>query len=111
MNLDDILDAIDQLFDRTPIKIIVTTLGSKGAIISTREHRWEIPVFSVGGVLDTTGAGDAFSAGFLVGFCENRPLDECGRMGAATAALLIQKVGAREGLPSRVQLEEVLGKN
>lgn len=53
---------------------------------------------------DTTGAGDAFAAGFLYGMINNKDLEECGRLGDITARFSITKTGAREGLPNLKEL-------
>jgi len=54
--------------------------------------------------VDTTGAGDAFAAGFLYGLLNNKDLEECGRLGDITAQFKIAKIGARQGLPTPTQL-------
>ncbi len=56
-------------------------------------------------LVDTTGAGDAFAAGFLYGFIINKELDECGRLGNTVARLCIAKAGARQGLPDATRLD------
>jgi len=55
---------------------------------------------------DTTGAGDAFAAGFLYGFLNNKNLEECGRMGDIVARFSIAKIGARQGLPTPDELAQ-----
>jgi ribokinase len=50
-------------------------------------------------VVDTTGAGDAFCAGFLYGLISGKGLYECGRIGNFVASRCIMKMGARPGLP------------
>ncbi len=55
---------------------------------------------------DTTGAGDAFAAGFLYGLLNSEELEECGRLGNIVAQLSLSKVGAREGLPAFSQLAQ-----
>jgi ribokinase len=54
--------------------------------------------------VDTTGAGDAFAAGFLYGLLKNKRLEVCGRVGNIVAQFSIRKVGARAGLPTLAQL-------
>ena len=54
--------------------------------------------------LETTGAGDAFAAGFLLGFLKDKEIEECGLLGDLTAHFAISHVGARAGLPSLSQL-------
>lgn len=55
-------------------------------------------------VVDTTGAGDAFSAGFLYGLLKGKDPQKCGRIGDIVAKFCISAVGARDGLPTRQQL-------
>lgn len=57
-------------------------------------------------VMDTTGAGDAFAAGFLFGLLEGKPIETCGRLGHCAASLSLKCSGARGGLPTRRQLEQ-----
>lgn len=54
--------------------------------------------------VDTTGAGDAFAAGFLYGLLKNKGLEVCGRLGNIVAQFSIREVGARAGLPTLAQL-------
>lgn len=56
--------------------------------------------------LDTTGAGDAFAAGFLYGLLNEKNLEECGRLGDIVAQFSITKIGARQGLPTRDELAQ-----
>ena len=58
-------------------------------------------------VIDTTGAGDAFAAGFLFGLLEGKLLDTCGRLGNCEARLSLRCSGARGGLPTRRQLKSL----
>jgi ribokinase len=57
-------------------------------------------------VIDTTGAGDAFAAGFLFGLLARKPLGTCGRLGHCAAQLSLKCSGARGSLPTRRQLEQ-----
>jgi ribokinase len=56
--------------------------------------------------VDTTGAGDAFAAGFLYGFLNNKELEECGQLGNIVAQFSITEIGARQGLPTLIQLAQ-----
>jgi len=56
--------------------------------------------------VDTTGAGDAFATGFLYGLLKGKGLEECGRLGDIVAQFCITKVGAREGLPTSIELAQ-----
>ncbi len=78
--------------------IVVVTLGSKGCYVTDGEETYLVEPYEVD-VVDTTGAGDAFCAGFLYGLIKNKDLYECGKLGNFVASRCLQKVGAREGLP------------
>jgi sugar/nucleoside kinase (ribokinase family) len=78
---------------------VVIKLGADGAFCreaAGREHH--VPAFPVPQVVDTTGAGDCWSAGFLVGLRQNLPIDAAARLGNAVAAHGIQAVGATAGV-------------
>ena len=57
--------------------------------------------------VDTTGAGDAFAAGFLYGYLDSKGLAECGWLGNIVAQSSITRIGARAGLPTAAQLSEL----
>ncbi|NHI91179.1 MAG: carbohydrate kinase family protein [Candidatus Lokiarchaeota archaeon] len=90
--------------------VVAMTRGSKGALISEKNQRKEIPAYKVK-VVDTTGAGDSFTAGFLAGYLEGKDLEICGKMGNANAAILIQNIGARNQLAKKEILEDFIKKN
>jgi sugar/nucleoside kinase (ribokinase family) len=73
----------------------VVTRSAKGALAVTREETVEVPAFAVDRVVDTTGAGDLFAAGFLHGLTSGREARDCLRLGALAAAEIISHVGAR----------------
>jgi ribokinase len=85
------------------IRIVAVKLGSKGCYVTDGKEEHLIPRFSAK-VVDTTGAGDAFCAGFLYGLVKNKNLAQCGRLGNFVASKCIQKVGARAGLPYQSDL-------
>jgi sugar/nucleoside kinase (ribokinase family) len=76
-------------------EIAVVTRSEKGAVIMAKGQRIEVPAEPVEKVLDTTGAGDQFAAGFLYGLTEGMPLGRCGRLGAIAAAEVISHIGPR----------------
>lgn len=89
---------------------VVITLGAEGAVVLERPGasvQWLEP-FRVDAI-DTTGAGDAFNAGLAVGLAEGRSLVEAARMGMAAGALATTKRGAQPSLPSRGEVERLLG--
>lgn len=75
--------------------LAVITRGAAGSVIVTHDDLVEVPAEAVDSVLDTTGAGDLFAAGFLFGYTRGRPLAECGRLGSVAAAEVISHVGPR----------------
>jgi sugar/nucleoside kinase (ribokinase family) len=76
-------------------EIAVLTRSEKGAVIVNRHEKVEVPAAPVEKVVDTTGAGDQFAAGFLYGFTEGMSLAECGKLGAIAAAEVISHLGPR----------------
>ncbi len=75
-------------------KLIVVTLGADGSLALSRRGRDECPASPVGDVVDTTGAGDTFAAGFLSEYCESRNVASSLEKGALEAAQTIQRIGA-----------------
>jgi ribokinase len=80
------------------VKIVAVKLGDKGCYVTNGEEKKTIPPFKVQAI-DTTGAGDAFNAGFLYGLIHNKLLSDCGRLGNFVASRSVMKMGARDGLP------------
>jgi sugar/nucleoside kinase (ribokinase family) len=85
-------------------KIAVLTRSENGAVIVSGSGEIIVPAAPVKQVIDTTGAGDQFAAGFLFGLTRDRPLEECGRLGALAAAEVISHIGPRPA----VKLESLL---
>ncbi|ATZ61128.2 MAG: carbohydrate kinase family protein [Methanosarcinales archaeon Met12] len=84
-------------------EMVVVTLGKKGCYIANED----IYIAASGAcAVDTTGAGDAFAAGFLYGLSKGERMRRCGELGTAVASMCIGKYGAREGLPYKRDLEE-----
>lgn len=79
--------------------VVAITCGSKGSIILTPNERIEVAAIWVHEVVDTTGAGDLYAAGFLYGLTRDLPLAECGRLGSACASDIITHLGARAQKP------------
>src|SRR5205807_8080692 len=90
--------------------IVGATLGARGAIVYCEGQFIESPAFEVpGGCRDTTGAGDAFHAGFIYGMLRGEDLETCMRYGNAVAALKCRGLGARTALPTASELKDFLG--
>jgi sugar/nucleoside kinase (ribokinase family) len=73
----------------------VVTRSERGSLVVTGSKTFAVPAFPVGRVIDTTGAGDLFAAGFLAGLTRDMPIEDCARLGAIAAAEVIQHIGAR----------------
>jgi ribokinase len=80
------------------VKIVAVKLGEKGCYVTNGEEKYTVEPYRVK-VVDTTGAGDAFCAGFLYGLIKNKSLYECGLLGNFVASKSVMKMGARAGLP------------
>jgi sugar/nucleoside kinase (ribokinase family) len=86
--------AIAALEDKVPL--IVVTCGSQGAMAVEGGRKVSVPIARIGsGVVDTTGAGDLFAAGFLIGQTRGRSLEDSLRIGSIAAAEVISHFGAR----------------
>jgi ribokinase len=81
-------------------KIVAVKLGSKGCYVTDGVEEHFIEAYEVK-VVDTTGAGDAFCAGFLYGLLKGKDLYACGELGNYVASRKIGIDGARDGLPNR----------
>ena len=79
----------------TKVSTLVVTRGPAGAIAIESGRRADVPAAPVDNVVDTTGAGDLFAAGFLAARCRARPLERCLEAGALAAAEVISHFGAR----------------
>ena len=76
------------------IKVAICTLGKEGAILYNEEKYHEVKAYSAD-VIDTTGAGDSFAAGFLYSYINQLSMQECMTVGSFCAAQAIQVIGAR----------------
>ena len=77
------------------VKLGVVTRSEKGCVVSSREGVIAVSASPVEKVIDTTGAGDLFAAGFLFGMVRNAGHEKAGRLAALAASEIIQHIGAR----------------
>jgi len=99
-------------------QVVVVTLGKGLSLapgqamtgyICDKDHEYKVESSTAfAGQLDSTGAGDAFAAGFLFGLLKEKKLDECGQLGDMMAHFAMKEVGARQGLPTLHTLQEIL---
>ena len=92
-NTQDFDAALAQL--RNDIALGVVTRSEKGCVVAAKEGITTVSAFPARNVVDTTGAGDLFAAGFLFGLVREAGYEQAGRLGAMAAAEVIQHIGAR----------------
>lgn len=92
------LNTLTDLLSHGP-EVIVLTTGSAGSQIFSQGGAAQIPAVRCQ-VVDTTGAGDAYTAGFLAGYWREYDLLTCGRLGAVAAAFVVEAVGCQTNLPT-----------
>ncbi len=80
---------------RKDAKLAVVTRSEKGCVVASKDGVIAVPAFAVEKIVDTTGAGDLFAAGFLFGLARGVGHEKAGRLGALAAAEVIQHIGAR----------------
>src|ERR1700730_13552043 len=85
--------ALKQL--RSDAKLAVVTRSEKGCVVVSKDGVIAVPAFPIDKMVDTTGAGDLFAAGFLFGLVRNAGYENAGRLGGLAAAEVIQHIGAR----------------
>jgi ribokinase len=81
----------------TGVPLVVVTMGNKGAIVFNKSGQIHYPANKLD-VLDTTGAGDSFAAGFIASFYQKKSLNECLKSGNESAANCVSKLGALDHL-------------
>jgi adenosine kinase len=97
--------ALTQL--RRDTKLGVVTRSEKGCVVASYDGVIAVPAFPIRAIVDTTGAGDLFAAGFLFGLVRGASYENAGRLGALAAAEVIQHIGARP----QVSLKELAKAN
>jgi adenosine kinase len=76
-------------------ELVITTLGEKGARLSTKDGEREVPVVKPERVVDPTGAGDAFRGGLLKGMAEGRDIYRAALMGSVSASFAVENQGTQ----------------
>ena len=104
---DDFDAAVAAVSAKVPL--LVVTRGAQGAICVAGAERASTPALPIDHVVDTTGAGDQFAAGFLAGLSEGRGLEDCLKMGAICAHEVISHYGARPEADLRALVDDALG--
>ena len=108
--ISDLRTSLPELHSRFGCPVVGATLGVRGVIVHVDGQFIESPAFAVpGGCRDTTGAGDAFHAGFINGMLKGKDLESCMQLGNAVAALKCRALGARAALPTADELSGFIG--
>ncbi len=94
---------------RDDCRIAVLTRSEKGSMVVTEDSVYEVAAAPVAEVRDTTGAGDAYAAGFLFGYTRGFDLARCARIGGIAAAEVISHIGPRPEADLRQLIRAELG--
>ena len=89
----DLIQSINTIKNNVDFGAI--TLGSKGSIVFENKDEHSIDPIFIEELVDTTGAGDLFAAGFLFGFINKHSIEKCGHLGNKAASEIIKHIGAR----------------
>ncbi|HLJ63441.1 MAG TPA: adenosine kinase [Stellaceae bacterium] len=85
-------------------EIAALTRGAKGSVVMSKGATHTIAPAPIARLIDTTGAGDLYASGFLYGFTQGKPLDQCGWLGSLCASEVISHFGARPETPLKTLL-------
>ncbi|WP_334160720.1 adenosine kinase [Phenylobacterium sp.] len=94
-------DSFDEAAEalRQRVKLAAVTRSEKGSVILSQGERLAVAAEPVEKVVDTTGAGDQYAAGFMFGLARGRPLQQCGKLASLAAAEVISHYGPRPQVP------------
>lgn len=107
--LKDAEEAVRAVFAKYRPRVCGATMGERGSMCFDGKDFVKCPAFKVGKVVDTTGCGDLFHAGFAVCWLETHDLLECQRFGAAVSAIKCRGLSGRPpSAPTRAEVEEFL---
>ncbi|MET3662115.1 adenosine kinase [Aquamicrobium ahrensii] len=91
---------------RKDCRLAAVTCSEKGSVIIRGDETVRIDAAPIRELVDTTGAGDLYAAGFLFGYTQGRSLKDCGKLGSLAAGLVIQQVGPRPRQNLRLEAEQ-----
>ena len=91
---------------RQDCKLAAVTRSELGSVIISPSETLKVDAIEIEKLVDTTGAGDLYAAGFLFGYTSGRALDDCGRLGSLAAGLVIQQIGPRPRVDLRVAAQQ-----
>jgi len=102
---DDFETALERV--RGCCSVTAITRASEGSVVLSGDQRFDIGIFSLGTLVDTTGAGDLYAGGFLHAYTQGESLERCGQLGALCAGQIVTQLGAR----SQVCLKELMAQH
>lgn len=104
LNMTDITET----FKNNVTKIIIVTKGCSGSEIyeyrDGQVKKYAIPIAKPEAVVDTAGVGDAYLAGFMIGYIDGKNIEKCGKLGATLSSFIIEKMGCLTNVPTREEL-------
>ena len=106
---EDAMRAADVLLE-WGVQNVVITLGAQGALVKNAMVCERVPAFDAGEIVETTGAGDAFTGGFAVALAEKKSLVEAVRFGCAVAGISVTRAGTAPSMPFRDEVDALLKK-
>jgi len=89
------------------VDVFVLTKGKKGSMIYTKNEKIKIPLVKAEKVVDITGAGDGYRAGFYAGLSRNYELEKCGMIASTVASFVVESYGTQTKIP---RWDDVLGR-
>jgi fructokinase len=98
-------EAADQVRGRC--KVAALTRSEQGSVVLSGEETIVVPPYVLGSLVDTTGAGDLYAAGFLHGYTRGEGLERCGQLGSLCAGLVVTQLGPRP----QASLQELVAKH
>ena len=105
---DSALRAALALYRRVKCKYIIIKQGDRGSFVYDGKHYFIVPAMRAGNTVDTTAAGDAFTAALTVRYLEGAPLKDAVRFATAAGAITVTKKGASSSIPTRAEVEAFL---
>ncbi len=99
--------AADALLARG-VRNAIITLGPQGALVKNVQLTEHVPAVFAGPVVETTGAGDAFTGGLAVALAERKDVVEAVRFGCAVAGLSVTRAGTAPSMPARAEVDALL---
>jgi ribokinase len=109
-NIAEAERAAQALLDRGARNAVVT-LGSQGALVKNARLTQHIHALDAGRVVETTGAGDAFNAGFAIALAEGNEIVAATRFGCAVAGISVTRPGTALSMPTRAEVDALLAKS